>query len=353
MIWIYVKMDVAILTLNCAKSKQSLKKFAALVTESLPPSSPDLFVVGLQEVAPIIAASFKDLNGYMEPIRRAIVSALAKKYDGTQYSLVADSWSGAIGVMVYAQRSRTIRDVKTASTTFGRFWSSVKSAAGVRLEVENATFTFVTTHLAANEGFAQARNTDYAILANGLRFKGEPLYLYGANHHLFVFGDLNYRSLRQQTEGGSEAIGMLASNYDPAIDELHIEKEAGNTLWGLNEAPVGFEPTFKFVPGTSDYNLKRTPSWCDRILYSDMNAHVSKYSSVSSYLGSDHKPVYLHITVSDSAPLQVRIPSASYVTKTFSDTSDKVVGSALYLGTTRTGWFVLVLLGLLGLYLIT
>ncbi|PRT54415.1 Polyphosphatidylinositol phosphatase INP52 [Wickerhamiella sorbophila] len=346
-------MDVAILTLNCAKSKQSLKKFAKLVTESLPAESPGLFVVGLQEVAPIIAASFKDLNAYMEPIRRAIVSALAKKYSGVQFSLVADSWSGAIGVMVYAQRSRTIRDVKTASTTFGRFWSSVKSAAAVRLEVDSTTFTFVTTHLAANEGYAQDRNRDYAILANGLRFKGEPMYVYGPNHHLFVFGDLNYRSLRQQGDGGSEAIGMLVSNYDPAIDELHIEKAAGNTLWGLTEAPINFEPTFKFVLGTSDYDLKRTPSWCDRILYSDVNSHVSEYSSVPDYLESDHKPVYLHVTVSESAPLQVRVPSAPYVTKNFSDASDKVVGSALYLGTTKVGWFILVLLVLLGLYMVT
>lgn len=347
-------MEAAILSLNCAKCKQSGSKFASLVAEALPETAPTFFVVGLQEVAPILEASFKTLDEYLEPIRRAIVSTLGKKYDDKPFGLVADSWSGAIGVMVYAQRSGSIHGVKTSATTFGRFWSSLKAAAAVRLETENTIFTFVTTHLAANEGFAASRNRDYAILANGLEFGGEPLYVSSHNHQLFVFGDLNYRSLRPQSaDASNEATGLLRTGYDASIDELAIEKRAGRTLWGLNEAPIEFPPTFKYFLGTSEYNTKRIPSWCDRILYSDLDATVQQYSSLPGYSGSDHKPVYLHIKLSPSAPMDVQVPPATFVGTSVSDTADRIVGSALFLVTTRIGWLCLALLILLFLFAIT
>jgi|LauGreSBDMM110SN_4_FD.fasta_scaffold145591_1 hypothetical protein len=38
-------------------------------------------------------------------------------------------------------------------------------------------------------------------------------------------------------------------------------------LQGFHEQPICFPPTFKFVPKSDEYNLKRIPSWTDRVLF--------------------------------------------------------------------------------------
>lgn len=54
-------------------------------------------------------------------------------------------------------------------------------------------------------------------------------------------------------------------------------------------------PTYKFVKKNNKYNYKRTPSWCDRILYSSSNSSKivkDRYTSKSNINYSDHKPVF-------------------------------------------------------------
>ena len=52
-------------------------------------------------------------------------------------------------------------------------------------------------------------------------------------------------------------------------------------------------PTYKYVKKEKGYDTKRTPSWCDRILFyrkEKLKLLPLKYSDVDVYL-SDHKPV--------------------------------------------------------------
>ncbi len=50
-------------------------------------------------------------------------------------------------------------------------------------------------------------------------------------------------------------------------DQLRIEQAAGRVFQGFHEQPIHFPPTFKFVVNSDDYNLKRVPSWTDRVLF--------------------------------------------------------------------------------------
>ena len=63
----------------------------------------------------------------------------------------------------------------------------------------------------------------------------------------------------------------------------------------LDEGQLDFDPTYKYDIGTNNYdtsNKKRTPSWCDRILFKkNKNLEIVKYDKVN-YMSSDHKPVY-------------------------------------------------------------
>ena len=62
----------------------------------------------------------------------------------------------------------------------------------------------------------------------------------------------------------------------------------------LNEAPIKFPPTYKFIKNTSTYDLeKRPPAWCDRILWGLKDPiKFLDYNSVEKICFSDHKPVY-------------------------------------------------------------
>lgn len=63
------------------------------------------------------------------------------------------------------------------------------------------------------------------------------------------------------------------------------------------EQAIHFPPTYRYAIGSSDYNYKRMPSWCDRILWrlgpgaGNVDVRGLYYSSVQDCISSDHKPV--------------------------------------------------------------
>lgn len=82
-----------------------------------------------------------------------------------------------------------------------------------------------------------------------------------------------------------------------ANDQLQKQQRKGKVLQGFQEMPIAFAPTFKLLRGTDDYDLRRSPSWTDRVLYL-VNAdplfadlRPLYYMSVPELRTSDHKPV--------------------------------------------------------------
>lgn len=115
------------------------------------------------------------------------------------------------------------------------------------------------------------------------------------------FGDLNYR-LDKEAElwrNNSESFWPVDVEQRRHLfmqhDQLTIEREGGRTLHGLTEAPVEFKPTYKYLPRhLSQYDPKRLPAWCDRVLYGSTGQVTSEgYSNVMGFVTSDHKPVRL------------------------------------------------------------
>ena len=49
--------------------------------------------------------------------------------------------------------------------------------------------------------------------------------------------------------------------------EYSWSKWRNTMIYILIQAPISFPPTYRLIVGTTRYDLKRTPSWCDRILY--------------------------------------------------------------------------------------
>jgi phosphatidylinositol-bisphosphatase len=57
--------------------------------------------------------------------------------------------------------------------------------------------------------------------------------------------------------------------YLRARDQLNIERGKGTVFVGFHEGLIDFLPTYKFQPGTDEYEQRpekklRAPAWCDR-----------------------------------------------------------------------------------------
>ena len=146
------------------------------------------------------------------------------------------------------------------------------------------------------------------------------LSVYKPTSHLFVAGDLNYRISTVGPRPGARmpTIDPGSPDHYPKflpLDQLTREREAGRTLHGLSEAPVTFPPTYKYdiLPSGStrghrqaedDIQWKfashRYPGWTDRVLYLDNPSaplQVQSYDAFPVLRSSDHRPVYLRVSV--------------------------------------------------------
>lgn len=89
-------------------------------------------------------------------------------------------------------------------------------------------------------------------------------------------------------------------------DQLLMCRNQGLAFTELEERLPAFPPTFKFEHGTSDYDMKRRPAWCDRILYKkphnefkniELITEQTSYRSHPQFIISDHKPVSSEFTI--------------------------------------------------------
>lgn len=123
-------------------------------------------------------------------------------------------------------------------------------------------------------------------------------------HHLFWFGDLNYRC-----ELPFAAAVACAERHTPqdleallATDQLRREMREGRAFAGFSEAPITFAPTYKYEmegrhPRRFANKREQSPSYCDRVLTRSLPGIAAEltpkqYQPVPTVLLSDHVPVH-------------------------------------------------------------
>ncbi|PWA42722.1 Type IV inositol polyphosphate 5-phosphatase 7 [Artemisia annua] len=82
-------------------------------------------------------------------------------------------------------------------------------------------------------------------------------------------------------------------------NKLRIERRRGRVFSGWNEGMIYFPPTYKYSNNSDRYagydmhprEKRRTPAWCDRILWYGNGLHQISYVRGESRF-SDHRPVY-------------------------------------------------------------
>jgi hypothetical protein len=181
-----------------------------------------------------------------------------------------------------------------------------KGSVSVRFMLHETSFCFVCTHLASGgkEGDEKHRNSNVAEIFSRTSFpRGSLMELPRKildHDHVILLGDLNYRiSLPEETT----RLLVEKRDWDSLLenDQLKMELESGHMLKGWNEGTIKFAPTYKYFLNSDEYYgccyhgkkkaaKKRSPAWCDRVIWFGNGLKQIEYARSESKL-SDHRPV--------------------------------------------------------------
>lgn len=169
---------------------------------------------------------------------------------------------------------------------------------------------FINCHLAAGQTHTAHRNNDVATIleAESLPTERDPdirasLYVGGGDgtqildHEVCILnGDLNYRidAIPRNT-----VVDMIKRNEFSKLlerDQIMVSRRrvSGFRLSTFAEAPITFAPTYKYDVGTDNYDSsekKRSPAWCDRLLYRGPGRIKQIEYRRHEVKVSDHRPV--------------------------------------------------------------
>ncbi|GAW23294.1 hypothetical protein ANO14919_128490 [Xylariales sp. No.14919] len=327
------------------------------------------------------------------PTRDSSPDSIQDEPGDSPYTLVATRHVGMTGILLLSRDPSALDDLKSTEVGFGAGDMGNKGAVGLRMlfskndakgRKRQTELTFVGAHLAAHEWNLDKRNRNWQSIVSGLLFedpkklRGEKstwptpgrfgstveetqallardpnekevhdITIYKPGSHLFVAGDLNYR-----TSKTSPSPNSVFPDFDPksphyylrflAFDQLILEQAAGRTLHGLGESQIDFPPTYKLdykddevtgaefqahrrgLPPANDvvswmWATHRWPSWCDRVLYlnvphsvgGDMAIETIAYDALPPVRTSDHRAVYLRLSVPVLEP-SILAPSAEF-----------------------------------------
>ncbi|KAM7493980.1 hypothetical protein LguiB_028589 [Lonicera macranthoides] len=178
-----------------------------------------------------------------------------------------------------------------------------KGSVSISMSVYQTRLCFVCSHLTSGEkeGDEQRRNADVYEILRRTCFSSDldtaqPLTIQ-SHDQIFWFGDLNYRINMLDTE-----VRKLAAQkqWDELrnFDQLTNEMRTGHVFEGWKEGIIDFAPTYKYEINSDRYvgenfregEKKRSPAWCDRILWLGKGIRQLSYERCEVQL-SDHRPI--------------------------------------------------------------
>lgn len=196
--------------------------------------------------------------------------------------------------------------------------SALQGALIFRFVLDDSSLCFVNCHLAAGQTQTAHRNNDIAAILeaetlppeNSLTVRTDQFASGGdgsmiMDHEICILnGDLNYRI---DAIPRNVIIDAVRQNNLPKLlerDQLLASrrKNPGFRLRSFTEAPITFAPTYKYDVGTDQYDTsekKRSPAWCDRVLYRGLGRVKQLEYRRHEVRASDHRPV--------SATFKVRV----------------------------------------------
>lgn len=185
-----------------------------------------------------------------------------------------------------------------------------KGAVCIRFQVDDSSLCFVNCHLAAGQTQSNSRHTDVAAILDTVMFPEErdsaaciDSFTCGGDgsmildHELCILnGDLNYRIDTMSRDTVVKAVKQQNLSKLLERDQLLVARRRNPAfrLRAFDELPITFAPTYKYDVGTDNYDTsekKRSPAWCDRLLYRGRGRIQQQDYRRHEVRVSDHRPV--------------------------------------------------------------
>ncbi|KAJ3673593.1 hypothetical protein LUZ60_005585 [Juncus effusus] len=227
----------------------------------------------------------------------------------TRYSLVASKQMVGIFLMIWVRSDirQDVRNLKVSCVGRGLMgYLGNKGSISISMTLHQTSFCFVCSHLTSGqkEGDEHRRNSDVFEILRKTRFPS----VYGHSEkspetilqhdRVIWLGDLNYR-IALSYRSVKALVEMRNWKALLEKDQLRIEQRYGRVFVGWNEGRIYFPPTYKYSNNSDKYTgddmnhkeKRRTPAWCDRILWYGSGLNQLSYVRGESRF-SDHRPVY-------------------------------------------------------------
>eukprot|EP00934_Nitzschia_sp_Nitz4_P001250 Nitzschia sp. Nitz4//scaffold195_size40117//9703//13668//NITZ4_007574-RA/size40117-processed-gene-0.24-mRNA-1//-1//CDS//3329540359//1250//frame0 len=281
----------------------------------------DVVAIGMQEATWKAVGSTRDINGSaltgkevlnaMDDMSTAELRDLVQEILGDAYVQIVDEQRGQMRLHLWAlarvANSITNISISGSNTGIGNVLAN-KGGIVTTFRYKETKLSFLSAHLAAHEGkmYYRARCENLRTIFREAVTSNTSTKLDVANssHHLFVLGDLNFRTCFKDEDNVEDSVKRAIALVEAkefatlyGFDELQEGISNGDLLASFTTLPCKFPPTFKVErkPGTA-YKTQRTPSYTDRILFKSSpglaeKLHPLAYESCESFCTSDHKPV--------------------------------------------------------------
>ncbi|KAL8254976.1 hypothetical protein R6Q59_033197 [Mikania micrantha] len=228
----------------------------------------------------------------------------------SQYCLVASKQMVGVYLTVWVKNDlrEHVRNMKVSCVGRGLMgYLGNKGSVSVSMLLHKTSFCFVCSHLTSGqkEGDELRRNSDFMEIVKKTRFphvqglndEKSPETILGHDRIIWL-GDLNYR-IALSYRSAKALVEMQNWRALLEKDQLRIEQRRGRVFQGWNEGKIYFPPTYKYLMNSDRYTgdslhhkeKRRTPAWCDRILWYGGGLHQLSYVRGESRF-SDHRPVY-------------------------------------------------------------
>ncbi|XVE57492.1 hypothetical protein DITRI_Ditri04bG0095400 [Diplodiscus trichospermus] len=209
-----------------------------------------------------------------------------------------------LSIWVRKRLRRHVNNLKVSPVGVGLMgYMGNKGSVSVSMTLFQSRMCFVCSHLTSGQkdGAEQRRNSDVYEIIRRTRFSSvldidQPQTI-ASHDQIFWFGDLNYRLNMLDAEVRKL---VALKRWDELInnDQLHNELRSGHVFDGWKEGVIDFPPTYKYEMNSDRYvgeipkeeEQKRSPAWCDRILWSGKGIKQLCYQRAEIRF-SDHRPV--------------------------------------------------------------
>ncbi|WVZ60016.1 hypothetical protein U9M48_010089 [Paspalum notatum var. saurae] len=242
----------------------------------------------------------------------------------SRYCLVASKQMVGIFLMVWVRSDirENVKNLKVSCVGRGLMgYLGNKGSISISMSLHQTSFCFVCTHLTSGQkdGDQLRRNADVVEILRKTRFphvhgegdKKSPETILDHDRIIWL-GDLNYR-IALSYRSVKALVEMHNWKQLLEKDQLRIEQRFGRVFAGWKEGRIYFPPTYKYSYNSDRYagddmhpnEKRRTPAWCDRILWYGRGLNQLCYVRGESRF-SDHRPVYSIFTAEVQIPSQTQ-----------------------------------------------